>query len=112
MLAGKQHGRGQEKLPADLPEAISRGDSRDQAARAVGVSGRSVGRAHTSVHDEVKAARVAQAVSDTNVRIDVAGYFIHLVAIHAAPSWLWPANSRTIRRSRRSKTRPPRRRRP
>ena len=46
----------------------------------------SVGRAHSSVHHEVTAARVA----------DIAGYMDaknveHLVAIHTAPEWLWSA---------------------
>lgn len=39
--AGKVHGRGMEKVPVNLPEPIS-GDARDQAAKAVGVSGKSI----------------------------------------------------------------------
>jgi hypothetical protein len=35
--AGKVHGRG--KVPANLPEPITAGDARDQAGKAVGVSG-------------------------------------------------------------------------
>ena len=46
-----------------------------------------VGRARTTVQDEVKAARVASAV--THVRHELPHRL--LAAIHAAPSWLWPA---------------------
>ena len=45
----------------------------------------SVGRAHKTVHDEVCAARVA---ADAHARTDD---FRTLVAIHAAPRWLWRA---------------------
>ena len=38
--AGKTHGRGQEKVPENLPEPKS--DARDEAGAAVGVSGRSI----------------------------------------------------------------------
>jgi len=48
---------------------------------------KSVGRARTTVQDEVKAARVAEAV--TGSRHDAP--FSQLVEIHAAPEWLWPA---------------------
>jgi ParB-like chromosome segregation protein Spo0J len=40
--AGKTHGRGKEKVPVNLPEPIGTGDARDQAARAVGVSGKTI----------------------------------------------------------------------
>ena len=50
-----------------------------------------VGRAHTTVHNEVKAARVASATVDTDVGIGHAKLFSQLVEIHAAPRWLWPA---------------------
>lgn len=40
--AGKNHGRGQTKVPVNLPEPISNGDARDHAAKAVGVSGKSI----------------------------------------------------------------------
>lgn len=43
------------------------------------------------VADEVYAARVAGAVSDTDIRIELSRYFSQLVAIHAARPWLWPA---------------------
>lgn len=46
-----------------------------------------VGRARTTVQDEVKAARVAASVTD--IRHDVSHNI--LAAIHAAPSYLWPA---------------------
>lgn len=46
----------------------------------------SVGRARTTVQDEVKAARVAATVTDIRH-----GDFQTLVAIHVAPEWLWPA---------------------
>lgn len=42
--AGKTHGRGKEKVPANLPEPI-KGDARDQLGKAVGVSGKSIDRA-------------------------------------------------------------------
>ncbi|TGD93711.1 hypothetical protein [Methylobacterium nonmethylotrophicum] len=49
----------------------------------------SVGRARTSVSNEVLAARVADVV--TNVGHDLTGMFVQLRKIHAAPRWLWPA---------------------
>ena len=42
-----------------------------------------------SVHDEVKAARVAEVVS--HMRHDLSSHFRALVEIYAAPQWLWPA---------------------
>jgi uncharacterized protein YbjT (DUF2867 family) len=46
----------------------------------------SVGRARSTVHSEVYAAEVAEAVPDIgNDR------FAQLVEIHAAPEWLWAA---------------------
>jgi hypothetical protein len=39
--SGKIHGRGKEKVPVNLPEPI-KGDARDQAAKLVGVSGKSI----------------------------------------------------------------------
>lgn len=47
----------------------------------------SVGRKQQTVSDEVCAARVAAAIPD--VRYDVVSHGV-LVAIHAAPRWLWP----------------------
>lgn len=38
--SGKVHGRG--KVPANLPEPIESGDSRDAVGKAVGVSGKSI----------------------------------------------------------------------
>jgi ParB-like nuclease domain len=49
----------------------------------------SVGRPRRSVADEICAARVFQAVAD--VRHDLWDRVSQLVAIHAAPDWLWPA---------------------
>lgn len=49
----------------------------------------SVGRVRTTVQDEVKAARVAEAVTD--IRHDEKPRFAQLVEIHAAPRWIWPS---------------------
>ncbi len=40
--AGKEHGRGKEKLPDNCPEAISIGDARDQVGGTFGVSGQMI----------------------------------------------------------------------
>jgi hypothetical protein len=48
-----------------------------------------VGRARSTVHDEVYAAEVAEAVPD--IRNSLSRHFAKLVEIHAAPAWLWPA---------------------
>ncbi|HWY83107.1 MAG TPA: hypothetical protein VNY10_14475 [Roseiarcus sp.] len=46
----------------------------------------SVGRARTTVQNEVYAAEVEEAVPNVGH-----GQFIQLVEIHAAPEWLWSA---------------------
>jgi hypothetical protein len=48
-----------------------------------------VGRKQTSVFEETYAAEVMLGVSDT--RNGASDRYSQLVAIHAAPSWLWPA---------------------
>ena len=48
-----------------------------------------VGRARTTVHDEVYAAKVAEAVP--HMRNEIADRFRHLTEIHCAPRWLWGA---------------------
>jgi ParB-like chromosome segregation protein Spo0J len=48
-----------------------------------------VGRARTTVHQEVYAARVAQSVP--HVRNELHDRTRHLAELHAAASWLWPA---------------------
>lgn len=53
--AGKTHGRGKGKLPEKLPEPI-KGDSRDKAAEAVGISGRTLSdakRVYESGNEEI-----------------------------------------------------------
>jgi ParB-like chromosome segregation protein Spo0J len=47
-----------------------------------------VGRARTTVHQEVYAARVAQSVP--HVRNELHDRTRHLAELHAAASWLWP----------------------
>lgn len=49
----------------------------------------SVGRAKSSVSNEMLAARVA--VSCPHVGTELSTYFRHLTEIHVAPAWLWPA---------------------
>ena len=49
----------------------------------------SLGRAYRTVHSEVWAAEVVEAVS--HVGNDLSGHFKTLVEIHAAPEWLWSA---------------------
>ena len=49
-----------------------------------------VGRARTSVSNEVLAARVASVVTNIG-HADLDARWIALREIHAAPSWLWPA---------------------
>lgn len=40
--SGKEHGRGKEKVPVNVPEPI-KGDSRDAVGKAIGVSGKTAG---------------------------------------------------------------------
>jgi hypothetical protein len=49
-----------------------------------------VGRPQPSVAREISAATVAEAVTDIGYGVLLA-HFSHLVEIHAAPAWLWPA---------------------
>ena len=49
----------------------------------------SVGRANSTVHKEMVAARVAEACAD--VGANLTDRFSQLVEVHAAPRWLWPA---------------------
>src|SRR4051812_36490 len=60
----------------------------------------SAGPARKTVSNEVYAARVSSAVPHVrnghaeaapHVWNDLSGYFRHLVEVHAAPKWLWPA---------------------
>jgi ParB/RepB/Spo0J family partition protein len=67
--------------------ALERGLHALHSGMEVKTYAESVGRARTSVQDEVKAARVADAV--TNVRHELTSHFISLAVIHAAPRWLW-----------------------
>jgi hypothetical protein len=49
----------------------------------------SVGRAKSSVQNELSAARVAEACP--NIGTSLSEHFASLSVIHAAPRWLWPA---------------------
>jgi hypothetical protein len=49
----------------------------------------SVGRKRATVQNEISAARVVEACPD--IGTEATEHFSHLVEIHAAPSWLWPA---------------------
>src|SRR5580693_4795023 len=66
-----------------------------RAARAAlrhggeGLRRRSRAGPRSTVHDEVYAAEVAEAVPD--IRNSLSRHFAKLVEIHAAPAWLWPA---------------------
>ena len=68
---------------------IERGMHALHSGKDVKAYAASVGRARTTVHDEVYAAEVIEAVP--HMRNDLTGYFRHLTEIHAAPRWLWPA---------------------
>lgn len=63
--AGKQHGRGQEKQVADLPQPIAEGKARDQAAKLVGVSPRMISdakaikQADPALADEVRKGNIS-----------------------------------------------------
>jgi hypothetical protein len=70
--------------------ALERGLHAMHAGMDVKAYAASVGRKHTTVADEVYAARVIGAVN-TDIRIEAADRFSQLVAIHAARPWLWPA---------------------
>jgi ParB-like chromosome segregation protein Spo0J len=69
--------------------ALERGMHALHSGMDVKAYAESVGRARTSVHDEVYAAAVAEVVP--HVRNGLADQFKSLVAIHASPRWLWPA---------------------
>jgi hypothetical protein len=65
---------------------IGRGAMRSKSGMDAKAYAKSIERPHTTIHDEVKAARVAQA-ADTHVRID--GDFKTLVEVPATLRWLW-----------------------
>jgi ParB-like chromosome segregation protein Spo0J len=69
--------------------ALERGMHALHSGMDVKAYAESVGRKRSTVHDEVYAATVADAVPD--IRNDITAFFSQLVAIHAAPRWLWPA---------------------
>jgi hypothetical protein len=48
-----------------------------------------IGRSKSSVHEEMAAAKVADVCPD--IRATLSKHWQCLVAIHAAPRWLWPA---------------------
>lgn len=48
-----------------------------------------VGRSKSTVHEEMAAAKVADACPD--IRAELSRHWQCLVAIHAAPGWLWSA---------------------
>lgn len=69
--AGKEHGRGKEKVPADPPEAIERhqNESREQAARVTGASGKGVQMAKKIA---TVAPDIAKEVTSGKVSLDAA----------------------------------------
>jgi hypothetical protein len=67
--AGKVHGRGQTKVPVNLPEPIS-GDARDHAAKAVGVSGKTVDYATKVLKNAVP--EVVKAVDEGRMAVSTA----------------------------------------
>jgi hypothetical protein len=81
-------GRARLPVTAELT-ALERGLHALHSSMDVKAYAGSVGRARTTVQDEVKAARVASSVTD--IRHDLWQHFAKLVEIHAAPAWLWPA---------------------
>ena len=68
--------------------ALERGMHALRSGMEVKAYAESVGRKRTTVHDEVYAAEVAEAVP--HMRNEISDYYRHLTAIHAAPYWLWP----------------------
>lgn len=69
--------------------ALERGMHALHSGMDVKAYAESVGRARTTIQDEVKAARVTDAV--THMRHDLTDQFRSLSEIHAAPKWLWSA---------------------
>ena len=69
--------------------ALERGIHALNSGMDVKAYAESVGRVRRTVHDEVLAARVVDAVA--HMRHDLSDYFRHLTEIHAAPRWLWSA---------------------
>ncbi|MFO1073371.1 MAG: hypothetical protein U1E17_12000, partial [Geminicoccaceae bacterium] len=69
--------------------ALERGTHALHSGMDVKAYAEAVGRANTSVHREVCAARVAATVP--HMGNDLIERTRQLAEIHAAPSWLWPA---------------------
>jgi ParB/RepB/Spo0J family partition protein len=68
--------------------ALERGMHALHSGMDVKAYAESVGRARTSVHNEVYAAKVADTVP--HMGNELSNYFRHLTEIHAAPLFLWP----------------------
>lgn len=69
--------------------ALERGTHALHSGMDVKAYAEAVGRARSTVHREVYAADVAQAVPISGN--DLNRYVTQLAELHAAPSWLWPA---------------------
>jgi len=65
--SGKMHGRGQQKVPNNCTEPISKGDARDQVGKAFGVSGGSVDRARRVIEKNIP--ELAEAVDAGKITV-------------------------------------------